>query len=240
MPETIASYFVMSERGRAKASEMNENFSNHRGSIIPISETTQTGANDSYEFGGTGKFFLNAYSPHWHFGKSSGGQILINDTTIAGYPMRPQVYMTSASIDMSAGSQYFGTYFARGAPLGITYSISGSSLGLPTTIQTVTTYDTPMEFEFSCTFQLKEDSNVDISLRRLEAEYPATAGATVIATKTFTRNSCTNTTWNWLTRIAMRFYDFSPGSTQGAYFIHVTATGACTVSQPHLKVEFLK
>lgn len=61
---TITSFYSFAALTRIKSSEVNTNFSNFRGHIIPISPTTATGANLSYDLGSTEYIWNNLYSRH--------------------------------------------------------------------------------------------------------------------------------------------------------------------------------
>jgi hypothetical protein len=53
MPATISAYHTFIANTRAKASENNRNFSNYRGTLLPISEDTSTASDNSHDFGST-------------------------------------------------------------------------------------------------------------------------------------------------------------------------------------------
>lgn len=51
MPNTIASFFSFSPATKARASEVNVNFSNFRGALIPINSDTVTASNNTHDLG---------------------------------------------------------------------------------------------------------------------------------------------------------------------------------------------
>lgn len=63
MPETITSYNTFSSGTKARAAQVNTNFSNYRGTLLPIHESTVAAANLTYNLGSTEYWYwwLNAY-----------------------------------------------------------------------------------------------------------------------------------------------------------------------------------
>lgn len=53
MPNTILSYHVFQAKTKARASEVNTNFSNYRGTLIPIDPNTAAAAGNTYDLGST-------------------------------------------------------------------------------------------------------------------------------------------------------------------------------------------
>lgn len=62
MPNTITSYNTFVANTTIRSSEVNANFSNHRGTLIPIHESTATaGTTGTYDLGSSEYTWLNAY-----------------------------------------------------------------------------------------------------------------------------------------------------------------------------------
>lgn len=58
---TITSYFTFSAPSRARATQVNNNFMNHRGHLIPINTDTATASNNTHDIGSTDHLYRNAY-----------------------------------------------------------------------------------------------------------------------------------------------------------------------------------
>jgi hypothetical protein len=61
---TITSFYSFTALTRIKSAEVNANFSNYRGHIIPISPTTATGSTLSYDLGSTEYIWNSLYARH--------------------------------------------------------------------------------------------------------------------------------------------------------------------------------
>lgn len=58
---TVTAYHDFAARQRAKASEVDYNFANHRGHVIPINTDTASSSNNTHDLGATDHQFRNAY-----------------------------------------------------------------------------------------------------------------------------------------------------------------------------------
>ena len=61
MPETITAYYSFTANTRAKAAEVTTNFSNYRGTYLPIRTDTATAADDTYSLGNDSYRFTSVY-----------------------------------------------------------------------------------------------------------------------------------------------------------------------------------
>jgi hypothetical protein len=61
MPDTIAAYHTFVGNTRAKASEVNRNFSNYRGTILPVEEDTSTASDNEHDLGSSDHRWRNGY-----------------------------------------------------------------------------------------------------------------------------------------------------------------------------------
>lgn len=61
MPNTITSYVTMVAGTKARASHVNTNFSNHRGTLLPINEDTQTASDATHDLGSSEHRWRNLY-----------------------------------------------------------------------------------------------------------------------------------------------------------------------------------
>jgi len=61
MPNTITAYVGFTAATKAKSGEVNANFSNHRGTLVPIEENTAAASNFSHDLGATDHFWRTGY-----------------------------------------------------------------------------------------------------------------------------------------------------------------------------------
>jgi len=61
MPETITSFNDFTSTSRARSSDVNSNFSNYRGSLLPISDVTSSAADNSFDLGNSAYNWKNLY-----------------------------------------------------------------------------------------------------------------------------------------------------------------------------------
>lgn len=71
MPATITSYTSFVAGTKAKAEEINRNFSNHRGTLLPISEDSASAKDEMFNIGSTDYRFVNAFYRTWQFRSTS-------------------------------------------------------------------------------------------------------------------------------------------------------------------------
>jgi len=62
MPNTITTYTTFRFSTRMRAEEVNANFNNHRGTLLPIAESTATSLDDTYDMGTSTKRWSTIYS----------------------------------------------------------------------------------------------------------------------------------------------------------------------------------
>jgi len=61
MPNTITAFHSFTANTKAKASQVNTNFSNYRGTILPVNELTITASDNSHDLGTSDHNFRSAY-----------------------------------------------------------------------------------------------------------------------------------------------------------------------------------
>ena len=83
MPQTITSFPTFSPNTKARSSEVNTNFSNFRGSIIPIEENTAAASNLDHDLGAVDHWFRSGYMVRLFLGGSTSGWYF--DPTTTGY-----------------------------------------------------------------------------------------------------------------------------------------------------------
>ena len=83
MPSTITTYSTFVAGTKAKSSEVNANFSNYRGDIVPINEATITASNNTHYLGATDHYWAGLYTGQIDFITSTTTATLVlkGDTT---------------------------------------------------------------------------------------------------------------------------------------------------------------
>lgn len=174
MPNTITAYNTFNANTKAKSSEVNTNFSNHRGHLIPIDpNTAAAGASNTYDNGtaehswrsgyfGTSVNLLGLTSTGNSYiensGLTAGGlNVVINGNTSASFKEFPGLTST-AEIGNVAYSAHTGlSYFATSAAVTIT-ALTLSTIGRPVIIQchpltgggAASRFNVPGYFEIRC------------------------------------------------------------------------------------------
>lgn len=82
MPTTITSYTTFSAGTRARAGEVNTNFSNYRGDILPIETDTATASHRTHDIGSSEHYFDQGYFQGINFGLTSTAVPNIGASTV--------------------------------------------------------------------------------------------------------------------------------------------------------------
>jgi hypothetical protein len=61
MPSTITAYYTFTAATKARSSQVNNNFSNHRGDLLPINEDTTTASNHTHDLGKSDHYWKTGY-----------------------------------------------------------------------------------------------------------------------------------------------------------------------------------
>lgn len=75
---TITSYYTFSANTKARASQVNFNFSIYRGHNIPIDPNTATGSDNNYNLGSKEYRWANLYTQNVHLGNTSTNNAILN------------------------------------------------------------------------------------------------------------------------------------------------------------------
>jgi hypothetical protein len=81
MPSTITAFATFVPNTKAKSSEVNTNFSNFRGNLIPIEESTSTSSNVTHYLGTVEHRWLNTYTKELFLGNTTTSWAIADDTT---------------------------------------------------------------------------------------------------------------------------------------------------------------
>ena len=84
MPTTITAYNTFVAKTKIESAKVNANFSNHRGSLLPINEDTQTASNLTHDLGSTEHRYSNAYADSVFLSETTSGWSLHDDTSAVG------------------------------------------------------------------------------------------------------------------------------------------------------------
>ena len=116
MPNTITAYNTFVAGTKARATQVNTNFSNHRGTLLPIHESTQTAANLAYDLGSTEYYWTNIYARTLN---------LIGATTTSNLSIVRDAAVTAGAFDIKIG----GTQVQRIAATSQIFEFSGTTVG---------------------------------------------------------------------------------------------------------------
>lgn len=95
MPTTITGYNTFAANTKARASEMNANFSNHRGTLLPINTNTATASDSSHDLGSTEHRWRDLYADSIN---------LQGATSTANLQLVPNTAVTAGGWDLQAGT----------------------------------------------------------------------------------------------------------------------------------------
>lgn len=155
MPNTITTFYTFSPNTKARSSEVNTNFNNYRGSLLPINTNTQTASNLTHDLGASDHFWKTTYTNDIYVGQntsdwrffletSTGNLLFANSSTTLGVfpaggipgisPKRTEAYTTSAAIGGKAQNSLFNTTGSARLQLSSSVGyISGSTVTIETT-----------------------------------------------------------------------------------------------------------
>lgn len=102
---TITSMYTFVANTRAKAAEVNSNFSNYRGHIIPIEPLTQTSAHLTYDLGSTDHAWRVGYVQTLH---------LIGATSTAAVQIKGLSAVTAGGAEILVGGATIGSILTTG------------------------------------------------------------------------------------------------------------------------------
>ena len=104
MPDTITSHITFTPDTTASSVEVNQNFSNMRGTLLPIEENTTTASNNSHDIGSTDHRWDNAYC----------NEIFFSSHTTAGLQIRGNTAGTG--IDLYLNGTLGAEFTSKGMP----------------------------------------------------------------------------------------------------------------------------
>lgn len=149
MPNTITTYHTFSPDTKARSSEVNTNFSNHRGDLIPINENTVSASDVSHDLGTSDHRWKTAYIEnaqwkcgdvkmhHSYNGRCSAGQ---------GWMLCDGRQITEANYNTEHGAGSWATYIGSSTLSGLylpdmdsryPVGVDATSQGGTTTVTTV-------------------------------------------------------------------------------------------------------
>jgi len=105
MPNTITSYTTFVAGTRARAAEVNTNFSNYRGDLIPINTDTATASDSVHDLGGSSHRWKDFYV---------GTLDLLGSTSTTNVVVQPRTAATAGGFDILNGSSTMGSWDGSG------------------------------------------------------------------------------------------------------------------------------
>lgn len=81
MPQTITGFTTFVDDTKARASEVNENFSNFRGDLLPVDMTTAAAVDLAYDLGSTEYRWQSAYVSNIYLGQTTTSWFIKDETT---------------------------------------------------------------------------------------------------------------------------------------------------------------
>lgn len=142
MPSTITAYYTFSPATKARSSEANTNFSNHRGTLVPIEENTAAASNNAHAIGQVDHRWTTFY----------GGTVdLRGMTTTSNLVIRNDTALTLGAAELLISSTTLGNFgFGQMGFAGVTsteytkfqYQSGGGTLDLLMGSSTLGTWTT--------------------------------------------------------------------------------------------------
>jgi len=114
MPSTITSFVTFVAGEKAKAGEVNTNFSNFRGDRVPINSDTQTASNNAHDLG---------VSSHRWKDINAATINLLGSTSTTDFSIIPSTSNTAGAFDMRLGTQTIASF----TPTAINFALPGGS-----------------------------------------------------------------------------------------------------------------
>lgn len=109
---TITSFYTFTANTKARASEVNTNFSNFRGHSIPIDPNTTTAIDNTYDLGSTSWRWRNAYVV-----QPIVNSVYFNGQTTTSSPvLKAQTSVTAGAFEILLGAVTVGVFNATGMP----------------------------------------------------------------------------------------------------------------------------
>ncbi len=132
MPSTVTSYYTFTAGTKARSSQVNVNFSNYRGDLLPINENTASASDMTH--------YMGQADHRWAFG-FMGNLDLKSSTTGAGLVLRGDIADTAGAFLFQINSTTVGKVKATG--IDGTYLIPGSvgDTQLTTTVRCLNSVD---------------------------------------------------------------------------------------------------
>lgn len=144
---TITAFYSFTANSRARASQVNANFSIFRGHILPVDPNTQTAVNNTYDLGSSEYMWRYAYSGRVYPSLTTTAQAYITgDTAGTGLAL----YDGSTLIKRFSNAFVQATSTAQAGQIAVSYHntityFSGTSLGITGLTITISTSGKPVE-----------------------------------------------------------------------------------------------
>lgn len=236
--QTITTFYSFSANSKARASEVNTNFSIFRGHIIPVEPLTQTSANITYDLGSTEYRWSNVYTKAIDF--------LSNTSTGAALKLYGETSTSGPAFIFSINNS---NVYRVGAVNATTTASSGSYVSATTTnlqvtnlILTLTTYGGPVFISFfGETTSSTISTNTNVSNRSISLQARVRRDSTIISQAAFSAPISTTTSGQTinLPASALNTIDLPPAGTY-VYSVLMGCAQDNTLSVTEIKMKLLE
>jgi hypothetical protein len=142
MPNTITTYNTFSGGTKARATQVNQNFSNHRGILLPINEDSASASHNTHDLGSSDHRWLTAYANTLN---------LRGATSTVDFKVVPNTSATAGGVDFMFGSSTIASFDTNGlVRSGVTttaafsFSVTSSTLTVTASDLTIQTNGRPV------------------------------------------------------------------------------------------------
>lgn len=167
MPNTITSYHVFQAKTKARASQVNANFSNHRGTLVPIDPNTAAAAGNTYDLGSTEHRWLGAYVNNLDIRGS---------TSTVNFTISQDLDATAGAVDFKLGSSTIMSIVPAGLLLADMTTAVSSPVNNPP--MQANTYSTFLTVTISCSHVHPIEGYVSVINATTTAQFAIEANTT--------------------------------------------------------------
>lgn len=143
MPSTITTYYTFQPATKARASQVNTNFSNYRGDVLPINENTASASDNVHYLGGPDHYWAGAYFGQIDFRTSTTTATLIlkGDTTNTTGAFLFQIEGVNKAQVLTDGLVLAGATTTANAKFEVSQSATTGAMDLKFGTSTITSWD---------------------------------------------------------------------------------------------------
>lgn len=232
MPNTITSFFIPIAKTPARSSEMNQNFNNLRGDLIPINEFKQTASDLEHHLGRNGKYWLSGYAQSWDV-PSQGMYLLSADQTFGAFRTQLTWVTASGGLQMDTQASQLGRHIAIGAKINPIRKDTNTAANIGGGIFSLTTHNVPIVFKTDMSVIINTSTTLNVTL--YEGNFLSVTSARTVESLDWKINYANGTPMSGFFSVEWDFIDWTPGVTNTMYFFRYTLTGDFTYNFTGLK-----